>query len=128
MEAEDLDLKWEEMKEAIERGLLFEIKTGFREGYREYSLLLDVGRQISGGGADPEADMTTYESYSRDFNQELMNGLEFAFDNDTGDSEKILEEVFPDKNDLDEADFEYAIDYERKRLHDITDDRITSGN
>ena len=47
------------------KGLSYVFENGFDAGYGKYPLPMGLGRHMQAGGADPEADMTTYESFEK---------------------------------------------------------------
>ena len=49
------------------KGLCCVFENGFDIGYGKYPLPMGLGRHASAGGAEPEADMSTYESYEETF-------------------------------------------------------------
>ena len=57
--------------QAYTMGLCYVIENGFDCGYLDNSLPSGLNRHTSAGCADPEADMTTYESFNKDFVQDV---------------------------------------------------------
>ena len=53
-------------------GLLYVIENGFNAGYGKYPLPLGFTGHTPAGGADPEADMTSYESFEKSFEDNVM--------------------------------------------------------
>ena len=48
-------------------GLIYVIENGFKVGYGKYPLPLGLSRHTPAGGADPEADMTSFDSFDKSF-------------------------------------------------------------
>ena len=48
-------------------GLIYVIENGFNAGYGKYPLPLGLSRHTPAGGADPEADMTSFDSFDNSF-------------------------------------------------------------
>ena len=80
-------------------GLLYAIELGFPRGYNQIALHVGLNEHMAGGGGR-DADMSSYESFSRDFYKEMKFHLSDAFEDDTTDYENIMEEMFPDKFDI----------------------------
>ena len=52
-------------------GLRYVLENGFDAGYKENPLPLGLGRHTPAGCADQEADMTSFDTYSKDFDDQL---------------------------------------------------------
>ena len=108
-------------------GLLYAIELGFPRGYNQIALHVGLNEHMAGGGGR-DADMSSYESFSRDFYKEMKFHLSDAFEDDTTDYENIMEEMFPDKFDITDVDIKKAYDHECRRIQSMPDDRITAGS
>ena len=53
-------------------GLIFVIENGFDAGYGNYPLPLGINRHVPAGGAYPEADMTSYDSFEKSFEDNVI--------------------------------------------------------
>lgn len=53
------------------QGLSYVIEESFDAGYGKNPLPIGLGRHTPGGCADPEADMTTYETFEKDFDDNV---------------------------------------------------------
>ena len=63
-------------------GLCYVIENGFDCGYLEHSLPLGLTRPTPAGCADPEADMSSYESFLKDFNDNVEYLKTIGYDED----------------------------------------------
>ena len=63
-------------------GLCYVIENGFDCGYYEHSLPLGLTRHTPAGCADPEADMSSYESFLKAFNDNVEYLKTIGYDED----------------------------------------------
>lgn len=63
-------------------GLCYVIENGFSAGYYEHSLPLGLLRDIPAGCAAPEADMSSYESFLKEFDNNVEYLKSLGYDND----------------------------------------------
>ncbi len=56
---------------AFAYGLCHAVEKGFDCGYGKNALLIESDTHTPAGCSEPEADMTTYETFERDFNDEV---------------------------------------------------------
>ena len=61
------------------QGLSYVIEKSFDAGYGKNPLPIGLGRPTPGGCAEPEADMTTYETFEKDFDDNV-NFLREVYD------------------------------------------------
>ncbi len=52
-------------------GLCYVVEEGFDAGYGDKAMPLGLIRNTTAGGAEPEADMTTYESFEKSFDDNV---------------------------------------------------------
>ena len=63
-------------------GLCYVIEKGFNTGYYEHSLPLGLSRHTPAGCADPEADMSSYESFLKEFDDNVEYLKSIGYDDD----------------------------------------------